>query len=107
MLCVSISVCNTWLALIAAAGLGFRLITPTSAGVRWMVVPVADNGLFEDLRIVNVLAGDVNDETGVGREIDLNMPVLVRSRVNIDGLRSSVSRWGLDSGSLGHPCLYI
>ena len=59
------------------------MITPVFAGVRWIVVPVADNGLFEDLRIVNRVAADTDKKAKVGRDIALNMAVLLRDRANI------------------------
>ena len=49
-----------------------------------MVVPVADSGLFEDLRIVDRVAVDTDKKAKVGREIALNMAVLLRGRANIE-----------------------
>lgn len=72
-----------------------------------MVVPVAIKGLFEDLRIVNRVAVDTDKNVKVGREIALNMAVLVGGRVNMDILESfyQSTRHRIRVG--GHPCPYI
>lgn len=104
MLCLSISSCSTWLALRADVCFSSGLVTPELAAVRWMVVPVAISGLFDDLRMVNRPVVDIDGRTVVG--LALNVAMLANSRANVEGklmcMMNDSNEFVADSGYL-HP----